>query len=334
MLRNLVCLLALLAVSGAALVAAQEPPVAELIKKLEAENFAERQAASDELVKRGKAALPALAEAARSESAETVTRALDVLRQQLEGKDAELAAAAKDSLEKLAKGEGAAAKRAAEMLKPKATAAPQLAVPMAVPLAPGIRVFGGGFGGGAIRIAAAAADGGGRKVSMKDVDGIKEINVVEGDRTIKINDDPAKGIKVQVTEKKDGKEETKQYEAKSAAELKEKHPAAHKLYEEYKSGGIAIRFEALPVLPALPGGFAPAPMPAIAPPMRVAPAALIVNVKDFNERLDKAQRQLDEATAKLKKLASNDAADIKSILESLEQSKKELAEARAKVLTP
>lgn len=331
MVRILACLLNLLAVSGAALAAAQEPPVAELIKKLEAENFAERQAASDELVKRGKAALPALAEAARSESAETVTRSLDILRQQLEDKDTELQAAAKDALEKLAKGEGAAARRAAEMLKPKATAAPQQAVPMAIPLAPGIRVFGGG---GAIRIAAAAADGGGRKVSMKEVDGVKEIDVVEGDRTIKINDDPAKGIKVQVTEKKDGKEETKQYEAKSAAELKEKHPAAHKLYEEYKSGGIAIRFEALPVLPALPGGFAPAPVPAIAPPVRAVPPALILNAKEFNDRLSKVQQQLDEATAKLKKLAGNDAAEIKSILESLEQSKKDLDEARTRVLTP
>ena len=50
---------------------------------------------------------------------------------------------------------------------------------------------------------------------------------------MKIVDDPAQGIKVEVTEKQNGKEVTKKYEAKNAEELKKKLPAGYEIYKKY-----------------------------------------------------------------------------------------------------
>ena len=322
---SVLAVLAALAVGPASAQEAADKSVADLVKQLDAESFADRQAAGEELVKRGKGAIEALVLATRSESAETVTRSLDILRRQSESKEAEVKAAAVAALQKLASGEGLVARRAGELLKPKPVTS--AATPPAVPGIPAPVIRGFGFGGGGIRIAAAAGDGV-KRISVKDENGVKEIEVVEGDRTIKINDDPAKGIKLKVTEKKDGKEETKEYEAKNADELKTKHPEAHKLYQQYKSGGAEIRFEAIPGL--LPGiGAIPAPpVPAIRRP------AIIPDAKEATDRLDKARQQLDEAAARLKKLPETSAiaaAEIKAALEAIEQSKKELEALRAKL---
>ena len=309
-------------------------PLADLVKRLDAEGFADRQAAGDELLKRGKAAIPTVAEAAGDASAERATRALEILGKQLESSDAGARAAARGALEKLAAGESLSAKRAAEILKSKSQE-PAAAQP--APLGPGIRIFGGGGGAGAIRIAVAVGDGAARRVSVKDVEGVKEVEVVEGERTIKINADPTKGIQVQVTEKKDGKDVTKQFEAKDADELKEKHPEAHKLYEQYKNGAAAeIRIEGLPALPAFPALPALPPLPPLpAPPARFAPLlpAIVPNAKEVTDRLDKAQQQLGEAAEKLKKLSEN-SAEAKAALEAIERSQKELEEVRAKIRTP
>lgn len=334
MLRPFLCTAALLVFFCVSAAKAEETParlsVADLIKQLDAESFGARQAASEDLTKRGAEVIPALTEAAKSESPETVTRALDILRKQFESSDAGIKAAAKAALQKLATGEGAVARRVAAILATPPANQPA-ATPNVFPApAPGgIRVVGGAVG--AIRIAVAAAGGDGKRVTVKETDGVKEIEVVEGDRTVKIIEDPAKGIQVKVTTKKEGKEETKEYAAKDAAELKEKEPEAHKLYEQYKAGG-GLRVEAVALPALLPAGFAP-----IAPPGVPAPAAIRrLPGKELAEQLDKVQKQLSEIAAKLKGIPENDAAaaEIKRALEALEQTKKDLDAARATLPAP
>ena len=101
--------------------------------------------------------------------------------------------------------------------------------------------------------------GGGQRVQVKSVNGVKDIEAHENGRTVKIHDDPKQGITVEVTEKKDGKDVTKKYQAKDAAELKKKHPAAHKLYEKYDQQGRGMQIQAFQVpamqLQQIPGGF-------------------------------------------------------------------------------
>lgn len=290
---------------------------ADLVKQLDAEDFAARQAASVELTARGKDALPALVEAATGASAEAATRALDILRQHHEGSNGDLQGAAKEALQKLAAGDGPAARRAGEILTPKPMP-PQGQAGIA--LRPGIRVAPGAF-----RIAVAGgAVGGGKRMTFKDVNGVKEVEVVEGDRTTKIEEDPAKGIKVAVTDKKDGKDETKTYEAKNAEELKEKHPEAHKLYEQYakRGAGGEIRIDGVRIGVAGDGA---------AGIRRIDPPAIVRDPRALVERLDKTQKQLEEAAGKLKKLAEDPAhaADIRGALDAIEASKKELDEVKA-----
>lgn len=327
MLRNVRWVLAALLLSATTVWAEDEPKlndtksIADLVKQLDAEDFTERQAASVELQARGKEALPALSEAAQGDSAEVVTRALDILRKHHEGNDADIKAAAKAALEKLAASEGAAARRAAEVLTPKPMPSTTPAVPPRLGIRPGIRIEPG------MRIAVAGgAVGGGKRMTFKETDGVKEIEVVEGERTTKIEEVPDKSIKVKITEKKDGKDETKEYEAKNAEELKEKHPEAHKLYEEYAKGAGGIRIEAFGGGGF--GGLAPA-----APIRLREPPAIVREPRAVVERLDKANQQLDEVAAKLKKLAETEASagEARAALEAIEAAKKQLDEVKAQI---
>lgn len=59
-----------------------------------------------------------------------------------------------------------------------------------------------------------------KRISVKVVNGVKEIEAEENGRKVKIKDDPDSGIEMEVTETKDGKETTSKYKAKSAADLK------------------------------------------------------------------------------------------------------------------
>jgi HEAT repeat protein len=60
----------------------------ELIRQLDADDFNDRQAASEALAKRGKQAVPALEEAVRGESLEASTRSFELLRRMFEKGDA------------------------------------------------------------------------------------------------------------------------------------------------------------------------------------------------------------------------------------------------------
>ncbi|HOD82948.1 MAG: hypothetical protein BWX88_01885 [Planctomycetes bacterium ADurb.Bin126] len=194
--------------------------IAQLIEELDHTEFARREEASRRLEATGKACISALESAAASRKPEPSARAMELLKTFADREDEPTRTAAMKALEKLAEGNSPAAEDAKKFLdarRPRPQQAPF-----------GIRLAQGGL------VA--------RRMSVKNVNGVKEIEADEDGRTVKILDDPNKGICVEVTQKKDGKDETKKYEAKTAAELEKKHPEAHKLYKQYSGGaGGAIQ---------------------------------------------------------------------------------------------
>ena len=202
-----------------------EQPIAALIEQLASPNFAERQAASDKLATLGQRAIPKLTATALGNNREAVTRSVDILRGHLKSADEKLQAAAKVALEKLSNTEqGVGPRLAREALAPPK---PQ---PQQLPRqgAPGIRIM------PQIQL---QVQGGAQGIKMRNVNGIKDIEVTENGRKVKIHDDPNQGIEVEIIETKEGKPVTRAFKAKNADELKKKSPEAHKLYEKYSKGG-------------------------------------------------------------------------------------------------
>lgn len=297
--------------------------IPQLIKQLDANSFPERQQASNQLSALGNAAIPALTEAALGGNRETMTRAIDILKSHLKHDDEATKTAAKQSLEKIAQeGKGPAAKQAELALRPKPAAELQN------------NPFGGGgiqIGGGQVQIQVQMqgnAGGNGRQVTSKIINGVKTIEATDKDRKVKIHDDPNKGITVEVTETKDGKETTKKYEAKDRDELKKKHPEADKLYDEFGQAGgqVQIQFGAIPALP-LPGNALPA--------LPVLPAQPnLQNQEAF--RLDILDRQLEGFDRQLKAFdqKSPAAEQLSKAQQQIDQLRKTLKEAKEKIAAP
>lgn len=299
-----------------------------LIKELDADAFAQRQAASLKLNALGEKAVPALIEAAKGESREASQRAIEVLKNHLESKDEALQKTARKALEDLSAGDNArTARLAKDALKP---AVPNVATnPAIVPGAVPIRVMAGG-----IRIAAGAPGGVGRRVTIQNANGQKTITVEEANRKIKIEDAGPGGIKMEITETKDGKETTRKVEAKDADDLKKKDPDAHKIFEEFKQQGNAIQIQigAMPGLPGAAPGAAPGiiPPPPGALPNAVPRARLPINLPNARDGVDRAQKQLDELKGKIEKMLEKPGApdDLKKVIEEIETAKKSLEDAR------
>jgi hypothetical protein len=219
---------------------AREGDLGEWVKQLDADRFTDRQAASEKLAAAGARAIPALIEAAQSGPPETAARAVNILGDHLTKGDAPTQAAAKSALETIAQGQNAvAARRAKSALEESQKPQPPAQNVRVLPL----RIFGGGIqggiqipGGGQIQIQVAQNNGAQvRRVAVANNNGVKQIDAQEGDRKVKIKDDPNNGIEMEVTETKDGKETTQKYQAKNADELKKNHPEAHKIYEQYNN---------------------------------------------------------------------------------------------------
>jgi len=293
-----------------------------LIKQLDDANFNKRQAASVQLARGGRQVAEALEKAAQGDSREVTTRSIDVLKKLMESDDGETKAAAKAAMENLAKcDKPAAAKRAQEILNPKPEPAPEQPFPGG-----GIRI-----GGGQIQLqmnVQAIGGKGVKRVTIKQVNGVKDIDVAEGDRKIKIHDDPNQGIKVQITEKKDGKEETSKYEAKDADELKKKHPEAHKIYEEYtkKNAGGAIQIQGIQIGPGGGIQIKPGKVPAIPlPPQIQAVPKQPVEKPKAAAKIEKATKELQEITELLKKRADG-GEELQKAVERLEELTRQLKE--------
>jgi hypothetical protein len=300
--------------------AADEAQIARLIEQLDAQRFVERQDAQQKLAEAGKAALPAVEKAAQSENREVSGRALEILERHFKGDDEQLKAAAKECLERLAKNQSeSVARRAKDIVSP-----PQPPMPPAVPNVPNLRI-----GGARIQIQVGGNAGGNfRKVTVKDVNGVKETEVEENGRKVKIVDDPANGIKLEVTETKDGKVETKKYEAKNAEELKTKHPEAHKLYEEFGKGQAGIQLQGIQIGP---GGAVP--IPGGLPAARNLRRAKILRPDELDEAKGKVQdalKDLDSSLETLRKEAEKNG-ELKGAIEKAEAAKKRLEELKVKL---
>lgn len=204
--------------------------IAKLVQQLDADQYSQREAATRRLTDIGKPAVPAVSKAAVEGSLEVTGRSIDILKSLYNSSDEATKAAAEKALQALADGDHrAAARRAKDILKPKQVAGQGV---------PGGNII---LGGANIQIQVAGAANA-KKLSIKTINGVKTIQAEENDKKIKIVDDPKQGIKMEITTKKDGKEQTEKIEAKNADELKKKNKEAYELYEEYskKQGGIAV----------------------------------------------------------------------------------------------
>jgi hypothetical protein len=287
------------------------------IRQLDDASFAKRQAASGELSKAGKQVVPALEKAAAGDSRETTVRSIDLLKQFFETGSDDAKAAAKEALTRLStcdKPSAAARAQAALAPQPKT---PQPLNPRVVP--------GGGIQLGRnaqIQLRVQAIGGNNAKrVTIKVVNGEKQIEAVEKDRKIKINQDVAGKIKMEVVEKDEkGKEKTSKYEAKDADELKKRHPEAAKIYEEYAKGGAGnIQIQAIQGNFNLPNGRGPLPVPPRIAPFR--PALPKAN-QDAAKRLEEAQKRIAEMKKELEK-ATEEANQLKDRVKQMEEAKDE-----------
>jgi hypothetical protein len=283
---------------------ADEVTAEELVKQLSSRQFADRQQASEKLAEMGIKAIDALSDAALHGNREAMTRSIEVLKGHFQGTNVEMKSAAKTALEKIAaSGKAQASHRADEVLHPK---------PPAAVLQPQIRL-------GQIQIQLQAVGQGARRISVKTVNGVKEINATENGVKVKIIDDPKKGITVEVTTEKNGKKEVKKYEAKSAEELKKNHPEAYKFYAKYnKQNVIQFRIQGRPNIQIVPlqGRF------------NVQPVS---NRRKMSKTVGELKKQLEETARKLAEIES-DTTTTNQIQEALKQLKnaqaklKELAE--------
>ena len=190
---------------------------ASLIKQLDTDESEVREKASRQLAEIGKSAIPALTDTVLNSRPEPSHRAFNILAKHFESEDKATKAAAKAALESIVeKGRLAQATKAEAVLESPAQQGP-------------FRILGG-------RILPQGA----KKVTAKTVNGVKEIEAEETERKVKIKDDPKNGIRMEITTTKDGKETTKKYQAKSADDLKKKHPDAHKTYEKYTKAPARI----------------------------------------------------------------------------------------------
>jgi hypothetical protein len=279
------------------------------VRQLDSNQFSQRHEASQQLESVGSEAIPALAAAAVGTSREVTLRSLDILRKHFGRDDQVLRAAAQAALEKIAASDHAsAAQRAKDILDP----------PPPPAAAPGIR-----FALPQIQIQMNAVAGNqARRIQIKN--GVKQTDITDGDRQIKIVDNPGGSIQLEVTEKKDGKQTTEKYEAKNADDLKKNHPEAHQLYQKYSQQmGPVVRIQAAQ---AQPGGV-PANPAAPAPPANRAHQMR----KMAATQLQHARRMIELSSRTLQQLAAgeNGAQDLDKTLERLKKMAQQLEEEQA-----
>jgi hypothetical protein len=202
--------------------ATTQPDAGRLLAQLGDDDFHIRDQASQALRKMGKDALPLLAKAKNSPDPEVQRRA-DMIGKQI---DADLHPMPK--LANVPPGQGGG-------------------------LGGGlVRPFGGIQGNMQFRINAMGVRGSRTTMSVRsDANGtVKDMTAVETDKTVVIHEDHA-GIKMTVTQKKEGKDASDEYEARDADTLKKEHPDVYPLYEKYMTG-MQIKINNLPAVPRPP----------------------------------------------------------------------------------
>ena len=281
--------------------------VDRLVEQLDSADFDKREEACSKLAAKGKVAIPALEKAATKGDLEVCSRALGVLGKLLKSSDEKTSKASEEALQRLADGDSPAAARKAKSMLDKKNGASETGRPFGPNGGFGMPMPGGGFGGGRIIINGGMLQIGGgaavKTLSVSNNNGIREIKATDGDKTIKIEDDPANGIKIQCTDKVNGKEVTKKYDAKNVTDLKKNQPEGYKLYKEYgdqgNGGAVQLQFQGgaplMPVIPAIPA----VPRRPMLPPVAV-PAT------DRGAKLDRTTARLKDIAAQLDALRRNE----------------------------
>lgn len=113
------------------------------------------------------------------------------------------------------------------------------------------------------------------RMRMTNVNGQRTIEVDENGKRTVITDEGGKNIKVRITESKDGKDATREFEAQDAAELRKKHPEAADAYDRFAGepgNGIQVIGGAIQLQPRGIRRAAPfAPIPGRAIPIQPLP---------------------------------------------------------------
>ena len=288
--------------------------IARWIQQLDANEFAARSEASRNLQQMGPVACPALAEAAVGESRERRMRALEILGQHFQDGDAATKEAAKEALDKIASSDHeASARRAKELLEPKPEQ-PNVILPNIAPAQMQIRIN-----------AIAQAGGGVQRIQVNN--GVRQMETEDGQRKVKITDDPNKGIEVEITQKKDGKENTEKFQAKNAEELAKKDPEVHKLYQKMQNmGGVQIQ--------AFPGGVLPGILPGIPIQGRIPVQAPGEVRRRSAVQLMQASRRMLETSIQQLEQSKGEGEEAKKIEESVQRLKavlKQLEEEEGKL---
>ena len=267
--------------------------IAQLIKHLESGKFADRKKATDRLIAIGAPAVPAVAKSAESEVVEVRGRSMEILKGMYNGSDAAAKKAATDALTKISEGDN----------ELNAVRAKQILIPA---IDPNARV--NQFGGIVVNQ--------GVKISTRTVNGVKNVEAEENGTTYKIEHDPNKGIKVEIT-KKDAKgmAETKKYEAKTPEDLKMNHPEAYMAFLRFANPANAGRLNI--AIGAVPGGV-----------IRPAQAQLPLGVDPGD--LDKVNKQLEDLIKRLGDATEKaNIEDVKKITEELGKVRESLKKIRA-----
>jgi hypothetical protein len=238
-------------VLGAGPLAAKQLPgdINRLVEQLDSPRFAERQAASHKVTMAGIEAIKPLKVAAIAGSREQAKRAIEVLQKFLKSGEVKTRDQAHSAMVEISTCDNKAAALRAKSILEAAQPAEDFFTPRAgVPLAPIQMIQPFQFGQGQIRLNVQII-GNQRMIQIRNINGVKDITVKEGSRTIKIHDDPNQGIQIEITEKKDGKQKTEKYTAKDAQNLKKQHPEIYKLYVKHSQGNpaAAIRLQVKPL---------------------------------------------------------------------------------------
>jgi hypothetical protein len=241
-----------------------------LARRLDADTFSERQLATEQLRDRGAHAHEVLEEVARRGSAEARSRALQILQEQLQSTDLDLQSAARRALENISGGTGPAARSAYSILHPAPP--PENLAMRRMP----IRVA-------AIRPQLAPAV---RRYS---------ITVNENGRVIRVTGSE-KGIDVEITETDaNGRKVTEKFHGKDEKELAEKHPNAHKIFQDFSQrfgirGPHIVEQNPAPPLPL------PKPDEVLPPQQPQRPADVIERSQQvMRDRLEQLRKQQAEA---------------------------------------
>jgi hypothetical protein len=209
----------------------------ELCGRLGAADFSSRELATKELLAGGSAVIDKVAAAAETDSLEVVIRCLTILKELYQRPEEQTRGAVAAALQRLSGNRRrSTARRAAEILNP-----PEIANATSRQIQ--LRRLNAPAGGVAFRVFqagnAVGGGNGGTSIRITNDNGNVRVNAVEGGRTVVITHQNESNIIVCITHPPGAGEnagKTTVHPARNLAELKEKHPEAHRFYEQYCVG--------------------------------------------------------------------------------------------------